>query len=80
MFAKHEAHYYQIIVQGHLDDRWINRFEGLRIECCRSGVTKISGEIVDQSALYGILNHLNDIGLELISLQRKTKKSDDEDD
>lgn len=79
MSAKHESHNYQIVVQGHLDDRWKNWFEGLTIKRRSVGVTEFIGEIVDQSALFGILNRLNDIGLELISVHRYSKFTEGKD-
>ncbi|MBL8079924.1 MAG: hypothetical protein JNM55_18290 [Anaerolineales bacterium] len=59
---------YQIRIEGHLDERW---FEGLDVNPLPEGETLISGEM-DQSALHGILNRIRDLGLELISVQRKT--------
>ena len=58
---------YQIRIEGHLDERW---FEYLDVKPLPEGETLISGEM-DQSALHGILNRIRDLGLELISVQRK---------
>ena len=61
---------YQIRIEGHLDERWLRWFEGLDVSQLPEGETIISGEM-DQSALHGILNRIRDLGLELISIQRK---------
>lgn len=62
---------YEIHVQGHLDERWFHRFEGLAITLTAGGETIITGAIVDQAALYGILNRIRDLGLDLLSVQRQ---------
>jgi len=61
---------YQIIIEGHLDERWLRWFEGLDVTPLPEGETLISGEM-DQAALHGILNRIRDLGMELISVQRK---------
>lgn len=66
-----DKYVYQIQVQGHLDARWLARFEGLTITLTPSGETIFTGSIVDQAALYGLLNRIRDLGLELISVQRQ---------
>jgi SAM-dependent methyltransferase len=63
---------YQIRVKGHLDERWMRWFEGLDVIRVPNGETVISGEIMDQAALHGILNRIRDLGMELISIQPKT--------
>jgi hypothetical protein len=75
-----DEHIYQICVQGHLDARWLPRFEGLTITLTPTGQTILTGPIVDQAALYGLLNQLRDLGLELISLQRQPQDSKKECD
>ncbi len=61
--------YYQIRLQGHLDPRWLRRFEGLEVSLRSEGDTIIGGEM-DQAALHGVLNCIRDVGLALISVQR----------
>lgn len=58
---------YQICVRGHLDPAWADWFEGLVIDHAENGNTILMGPVTDQSALYGILNKLSDLGLVLIS-------------
>lgn len=60
---------YQIRISGGLDERWLRWFEGLVISQEMEDETIISGDM-DQSALFGILNRIRDLGLELISVQR----------
>lgn len=62
---------YQIRIKGHLDGRWMRRFEGLNVIQLPNGETVISGEMMDQAALHGILNRIRDLGMELISVQPK---------
>jgi 2-polyprenyl-3-methyl-5-hydroxy-6-metoxy-1,4-benzoquinol methylase len=63
---------YQICIKGHLDERWMRRFEGLEVTPLPDGKTIISGPIMDQAALHGILSRIRDLGIELISVQPKT--------
>ncbi len=63
---------YEITVEGHLDGRWTNWFEGMTmtyIEMGR-GETMLTGEMKDQAALYGVLMQVRDLGLALVSVQR----------
>jgi len=64
--------YYEIRVQGHLDERWFPRFAGLTITLTPDGETVIAGPVIDQAALYGLLNHIHNLGLDLLSVQRQT--------
>lgn len=60
----------QIRVKGHLypSDRWAEWFGGLTIENQPDGEALLSGPLPDQSALYGILNRIRDLGLTLVSV------------
>lgn len=60
---------YEIRVEGVLDQRWTDWFEGLEIASDDSQ-TVISGPVTDQSALHGLLNRVCDLGLVLISVRR----------
>lgn len=58
---------YCIVVKGRLSDRYDSAFAGLRMEPLR-GHTALRGPVVDQSELYGVLNRLRDLGIELVSV------------
>lgn len=61
---------YEIRLKGHLDARWEPWFDGLTLGNCSDGTTTISGPVVDQSALHGLLQRVRDLGLPLISVTR----------
>ena len=61
---------YEIRVKGHLDGRWSEWFDGLSIANVEDGDALLSGEIVDQSALHGVLNKVRDLGLPLMAVSR----------
>lgn len=62
---------YLICVKGHLDERWLRWFEDLTVSQKESGETWISGPITDQAALFGVLNRIRDLGLELLLVQKQ---------
>lgn len=64
----HEPGRYEIRVQGHLDDRWIHWFEGMTITREVNGDTLLTGTVVDQSALHGLLRKVRDLGMPLVSV------------
>jgi hypothetical protein len=63
---------YQIELEGFLDERWSEWFGGMRIDHLdtHGGVTLLTGEIPDQTALYGLLDKARDLGLVLLSVKR----------
>jgi hypothetical protein len=61
--------HYTLIVHGILDQRWAEWFDGLTLTALPSGETQLSGPLPDQAALYGLLNRLRDLGLELTVVQ-----------
>jgi len=61
---------YQIVVKGHLDSEWSDWFDGLTITMVDNGETILSGPVVDQTALHGVLIKIRDLGLPLLSLTR----------
>jgi hypothetical protein len=60
--------YYRITIQGRLSDRFSAAFDGLRLEPGPNR-TVLSGVCVDSSALYGVLDRVRDLGLDLIALE-----------
>jgi hypothetical protein len=65
-------HDYEIRITGHLGSSLSQIFEGLAARYA-NGDTILSGNLVDQAALYGILMKLRDLGLELVSVNRVEK-------
>jgi hypothetical protein len=59
---------YEIRVKGHLTNRWSDWFEGLAIHNDSSGETILSGPLVDQAALFGVLTKIHALNLTLISI------------
>ena len=58
----------EIRVKGHIDEHWSTWFEDLAIEHGDREETTLSGNVTDQSALYGVLARLRDLGLPLLSV------------
>lgn len=64
---KHNQHQCsEIRLKGHLDARWAEWFENLTITPEEDGITLLSGPVVDQAALHGLLKKVRDLGLTLI--------------
>jgi hypothetical protein len=61
---------YQIRIQGHLGCQWRDWFGGLAITQEDNGETLLTGPVVDQAALHGLLKRVRDLGLPLISVTR----------
>ena len=59
---------FQIKIQGHLGQQWAGWFDGFTIVLEEDGNTLISGPVIDQSALHGILKKIRDLGLPLLSV------------
>jgi hypothetical protein len=61
---------YQIRIQGHLGAEWTDWFEGLTITLQDNGETLLTGSVVDQAGLYGLLRKVRDLGLPLLAVNR----------
>ena len=59
---------YRVVVNEELDERYASAFEGMRVDSAE-GQTVISGTITDQSHLHGLLERIDALGLELISVE-----------
>jgi hypothetical protein len=59
---------YRIVVRSELNGRYAVAFEGMEMET-KNGDTILTGEVIDQPHLYGILNRINGLGLQLLSVQ-----------
>ncbi len=69
--------FYKIRVKGHLDGRWSEWFDGLEITKLENGETMLSGDIVDQAALHGVLNKVRDLNLALIAVSNEGPERQD---
>ena len=59
---------YQIRLKGHLGREWTDWFEGLTIALEDNGETLLTGPVLDQAALYGVLRKVRDVGMPLLSV------------
>ncbi|MCL4249191.1 MAG: hypothetical protein KJ065_13675 [Anaerolineae bacterium] len=65
-----ESRIYQIRLTGHLGCEWMDWFEGLTITLEDNGDTLLTGPVVDQAALHGLLKKVRDLGMSLVSVIR----------
>ena len=63
---------YQIRIEGQLGRQWTVWFEGLTITALDNGETLLTGPVVDQAALHGLLRKVRDLGVPLLSVSRVT--------
>jgi hypothetical protein len=63
---------YRITVRGRLSERFASAFDGMTVEAV-GGETTLSGELRDQSELYGMLERVRDFGLELLRVEEVTE-------
>lgn len=72
-FRGSQPAYYRIYVQGALDARWLRDYIDMRIERMAGEgdvvVTQLTGELVDQSALIGVLSFISDLGAPLLAFE-----------
>jgi hypothetical protein len=59
---------YQIRIKGHLGCEWTDWFEGLTITLEDNGETLLTGPVIDQAALHGLLRKVRDLGMFLVSV------------
>lgn len=59
---------YQIRLKGQLGDQWAEWFDGLTITADAEGNTLLTGPVVDDAALYGLLKRVRDLGMSLVSV------------
>ena len=71
MIQKHESGtIYQIRLEGRLDRRWSDWFDGFTISYPSDNETLLRGRVIDQAALHGLLMKIRDLGLSLLSVKR----------
>ena len=61
---------YQIRIEGHLGCQWTDWFGGLTITLKEDGDTLLTGPVLDQAALFGLLKKVRDLGMPLVSVVR----------
>ena len=67
---------YRIRLKGHLALHWSEWFANLTITHLDNGETELKGTVADQAELHGILNHIRDLGLPLLSVDRIESNED----
>ncbi len=67
MIGSHFRQRYEIVVRGRLSARYEGAFDGVTL-VPHNGQTTLRADLVDQSQLYGLLNRLRDLGIELVSV------------
>ena len=65
-----EVMVYQIRIEGHLDAQWTEWFGGVTFTLEEDGNTLLTGPVVDQAALYGLLRKVRDLGLPLLAVSQ----------
>jgi hypothetical protein len=71
---------YQIRIKGHLGHQWTEWFEGLSITLTDNGETLLTGPLIDQAALHGVLKKVRDLALPLVSVNRVKPSQEDSTD
>lgn len=71
-----EGRFFEIHVKGHLNSEWSDWLEGLEVKLLENGEMILSGPIVDQAALMGVLNKLNRLNLTLLSVNEINRLHD----
>ena len=67
---------YQIHVRGVLDEKWAAWFDGLAISWKGQDETVLTGRVIDQAALHGILSKIRDLGLDLLLVKKIEEKDE----
>lgn len=59
---------YEIRIKGHLDDRWAGWFEGMTLSRDANGETRLTGPVIDQAVLHGLLRKVRNLGVILVAV------------
>ena len=65
-----EAGWYEIRLQGRVAPQWSSWLDGMTVTALADGTTTVTGRVLDQAALHGLLARLRDLGLPLLSVVR----------
>jgi hypothetical protein len=76
---KAEPLIYQIRIKGHLDRKWADWFSGLSITSLDNGETLLTGLVLDQAALHGLLRKVRDVGLPLVAVMQVEPEPEDKE-
>lgn len=71
---------YHLRIKGHLGPQWTEWFEGMVITLEDNGETLLTGPVVDQAALHGLLRRVRDLALPLLSVMRAESSQEDAPD
>ena len=63
-----ELERHEIRLQGQLDECWRDWFEGFILTCERDGTTTLTGQVIDQAALHGLLRRVGNLGVTLVAV------------
>lgn len=61
----------EIRLDGELDARWADWFEGMTLKPHPDGTTTLVGSVADQAALHGLIRRVGDLGMTLISVNSR---------
>ncbi len=67
---QHEPARYALRLKGQLDARWATWFGGLTLTREDNNITRLTGSVVEQAALHGVLKNVRDLGMPLVSVTR----------
>ena len=73
MQTKEDRHY-RIEIKGRLDARWQEWFDELTMAYTAEGNTVLTGFLVDQAALHGVLKKINNLGLTLLEVKAQERE------
>jgi hypothetical protein len=76
LYRKHKMLHIEINFKGRINQQWSGWFDGLTICYSSQDETVLTGIVTDQAALYGIISHLRDLGLQLISVSSQEIEED----
>jgi hypothetical protein len=80
VFVPNQPSIYQIRIKGHLGHEWEEWFDGLSIDHEEGGDTLLTGLVIDQANLHGLLKKVRDLGLPLVSVNPAEPDREDQSD